>query len=458
MRFISGVILIVLIRSAVLQADVEKVKLRVDPQTVLSHIAPNFIGLGYETSAVAQPGFFTDENVQMVHLYRVLSSEGVIRIGGNISDHTRYAPDAEAEVKPQSQTTVINKTSLNNLGKFAKAVGWKVIWGLNLGSGSKEEAADEAVAVKAAMGDSLHSFQIGNEVDLLPANERKYENYHRAYVDYKAAVRARVSDAVFSGPDCAFNFDWVSSFADAESKDIRLLTLHYYIGGAKDPHTSIEKMLSRDQKWETKLKQMQSLSRTKGVAFRINEVNSFSGGGKPGVSDTFASALWCLDYLFTLASFDCDGVNMETDINQFAWTSHYSPIIHDKQGNYVARPEYYGMLAFAIAGRGDLVKLELGDAHLNLTAYAAKHKDGSIFITIINKDLAVDAEVDITVPDQMTASGIYRLAAPSAQSTDHVTFARTAVGPDGNVQGHLGLLVPHSSAAIVEFGPQSAAH
>jgi len=31
------------------------------------------------------------------------------------------------------------------------------------------------------------------------------------------------------------------------------------------------------------------------LEYRINEVNSFSGGGKEGISDTFGSALWCLD-------------------------------------------------------------------------------------------------------------------------------------------------------------------
>jgi len=35
------------------------------------------------------------------------------------------------------------------------------------------------------------------------------------------------------------------------------------------------------------------------------------GGGKPGVSDTFASALWRLDYMFLLASYDCEGLNLE---------------------------------------------------------------------------------------------------------------------------------------------------
>ena len=51
------------------------------------------------------------------------------------------------------------------------------------------------------------------------------------------------------------------------------------------------------------------------VPWRMCETQSFSGGGKAGVSDTFASALWALDYLFVLAGYGCAGVNMETLID-----------------------------------------------------------------------------------------------------------------------------------------------
>jgi len=79
--------------------------------------------------------------------------------------------------------------------------------------------------------------------------------------------------------------------------------------------------------WNQKLQRLQKLSHSVKVAYRINEVNSFYGGGKAGVSDTFGSALWCLDYLFNLAAHGCAGVNMETDINQLGFISHYSPIV-----------------------------------------------------------------------------------------------------------------------------------
>lgn len=53
-----------------------------------------------------------------------------------------------------------------------------------------------------------------------------------------------------------------------------------------------------------------------------------------------------------------------------------------------ARPEYYGMLAFAMAGKGGLLKLALDKGEINLTAYATKGDQGLLWGTGVNKDLS----------------------------------------------------------------------
>jgi hypothetical protein len=199
--------------------------------------------------------------------------------------------------------------------------------------------------------------------------------------------------AAFSGPDVAGNIGWLKSFAGTESKDIKLLTHHYYRTGARTPEATIENLLKRDVGWDSRMAQLQRISADSGVLFRINEVNSFYGGGKPDVSDTFASALWCLDYMFVLASYGCDGVNMETDINHMAWISHYSPIVHNAAMQCSACPEYYGILAFAQSGHGDLLKVNLNKGDINLSAYATKDDQGVISLTVINQDLTQGAEL-----------------------------------------------------------------
>jgi hypothetical protein len=359
--------------------------------------------------------------------------------------------------------TIINQKNLADLAAFAQATGWKVMWGLNLGTGSKSEAAQEAVDVTKALGDRLQSFEIGNEVDIhngYRLNYHEFNGYYSNFLAYKAAVRSALPAAVFSGPDVAGNLGWLAAFASMQSRDIKLLTHHYYRAGAGSPDATIETLLKPDDIWRGKLQKLKATSGEKGMAFRINEVNSFSGGGKPGVSDTFASSLWCLDYLFQLASYGAEGVNMETDVNQLGWISHYSPIVHDETGRCLARPEYYGLLAFAMAGRGDLLNLHLQKRKINLAAYATQVEQGVLWITVVNKDLAQDADLTAVLPDGITNVQAFRLRASAVESKDQVTFAATEVSADGKWAPGMAerieleantarLRVPHASAVLL---------
>jgi hypothetical protein len=440
------------------------IDIHIDTSVVLSRISSDFIGFGYESSAVAQPGFFCATNTAMIRLYDNLSPHGLIRIGGNVSDHTRFDPDGVATPKTERETTVINNAQLRDLGDFARATGWKVMWGLNLGSGSKEEAAQEALAVNAALGPNLHSFEIGNEVDALHRFAGKYDAYHAAFSEYKAAIRAALPHAKFSGPDVIGNWQWITNFVATEAGDMVLLTQHYYRGGASQPASTLERLLQHDHGFDTRLGRLRELCQPHGLGFRINEVNSYSGGGKAGVSDTFGSALWCLDYMFRLASFGCNGVNIETDVNQLGFISHYSPIVHDPEFHCSARPEYYGMLAFAMAGRGDMVHLAFSSTNINLTAYATKDASGALWLTAIDKDFARSARIQLDLPSGYHKAEIFRLTAPSMRTLDRVTFAGSKVSEDGSwsprppetnsvSDGVLLLKVSSASAAVVKISP-----
>ena len=81
------------------------------------------------------------------------------------------------------------------------------------------------------------------------------------------------------------------------------------------------------------LARFQAAAQSAGKPWRMCETASFSGGGKEGVSDTVAAALWALDYLFVLAEHGCSGVNMETGVNHLGGISHYTPISDDLKIN-----------------------------------------------------------------------------------------------------------------------------
>jgi hypothetical protein len=445
------------------RADVAvPVNITLDPVTKLARIPDDFLGFGYETSAVAQPGFFAAGNSRMVHLYQNLTPHGLIRIGGNVSDHTMYDPDGAVVVNAQNKVTVINRACLTDLGGFAKASGWSVMWGLNLGTGTKQMAVDEAVAVDQALGTSLQSFQIGNEVDFLPNFKHKYDAYHAAWADYKSGVREKLPHAVFSGPDVANSLPFFEQFVTDESADMLTATHHYYRSDMSDKRATMDFLLAHDDAFDKRLDKLRVACEPHHIPFRINEVNSFSGGGKPSVSDTFASALWVLDYSFTLASHGCAGVNIETDINHRAFISWYSPIVHDEKMICAARPEYYGLLAFAMASHGDLIKTTCDKSDLNLSTYATRAADGTTWLVVINKDLKSDAAVEAAIPEGTKSAEAFRLTAPAIDSKTDTAFAGATVGDDGTWHPGKGepvlvtgrtvhVTVPHATAALIKI-------
>ena len=441
----------------------DAIRIQVTTDAVIARTDEFFEGFGYETSAVARQGYFSPQNTHLAQLLHTLSPHGLIRIGGNISDWARYVPNGTPLVMAQNRTTIFNQSELADLGEFLKATGWKIMWGLNLKTGTRVEAVAEAVAVQKALGSYLQSFEIGNETDLQPAFKNKPDAYLAAYRDYKVAIRAVLPDALFSGPDAAWGVEWLQDFAKAESSDLKLLTRHYYRGGARDTNSTIPALLETDVKFEQQLAELQKISSDARVPIRFNEINSFFGGGKKGVSDTFASALWCLDTMFMLVAHGCDGVNLETDINQIAKVSDYSPIYRDEAtGQLIARPEYYGMLAFSIAGVGDVLKTSVSKTGVNVKAYATRNSKGELWVTVINKDLSKPAKFELHVPASYSTSDCFRLTAPTVESKDHVTLAGAEVSPEGTWKsdqveavpmksGNIQFNVPATSAALMRL-------
>jgi len=434
-----------------------------DPSRTITTIPSDFMGLGYESSSVARPGLLSGQNSVYVQLCRTLGSSGIIRVGGNTSDYASYSASAQPLSSPESGPgSVVNDVVLRDLGSFLEATGWKLIWGLNLGRGTIEAAVDEAKAVAKATGPSLFAFEIGNEPDLFPHREihRKmgygYEDYLLEYRKFRDALRKSIPGIRFAGPDVAIATSWVSRFARDEGRDLKLLTHHYYREG-QNPTSSIEKLLHTDPKLDPMLAELQAASQSCRVPYRICETNSFSGGGKPGVSDRFASALWVLDFMYRLASAQCGGVNMETGVNQLGFVSSYSPIGDDERGHYLAAPEFYGMLAFARGATGELIDSRLRASNLSLAAYASLKHDKQLCITLINKEPVLDVSVTIERVFPFRNASVLRLLAPSLESSSNVTFGGVMVKSDGTWRGVGERIQAQDGKCVVSLPAASAA-
>jgi hypothetical protein len=444
-------------------ADTPAAQVSVRTGAPLFTIPSNFPGLGYEISSVARPGLLSPANRTYVELVRTLGREGVVRVGGNTADYARYAATGTPVSSPYG--TMVNDRAVKELGGFLEATGWKLIWALNLGSGTEEDAVAEAKAVAAVAQDRLLAFEIGNEPDLFSHEKHRppgygYEQWLADYRRYKTALRAQLPGIPFAGPDVAGKTEWVSRFAVDEAKNIVLLTHHYYREG-QNPGSTIGKLLGVDPKLQPQLDQLRAASQRCGVPYRICEVNSFSGGGRPGVSDTMASALWVLDYMFTLATNNCGGVNMETGVNQLGFISSYSPIGDDEQGHYSAKPEYYGMLAFSVAGRGELLQTEVGPATAEIKAYATRSKDSALTVTLLNKG-ATGAMLHLDTKSSSRQASVIRLEGPAVDARTQVTLGGAEITPAGTWKaseqqvlpvpnGQLTIPLAAASAAILNF-------
>jgi hypothetical protein len=60
---------------------------------VVSSIPGDMLGPSYESSQLAAPDFFSAANTELIALFRKLSSNGVLRLGGNLSEYTVWTPD-----------------------------------------------------------------------------------------------------------------------------------------------------------------------------------------------------------------------------------------------------------------------------------------------------------------------------------------------------------------------------
>jgi hypothetical protein len=392
-------------------------------------IPETFEGLSYETSLlVDSPEFLNENNQVLIQLIKNLG-RGVLRIGGNSSDLTKWGWGPRTEKTPPKTLTT---SDIDRLSAFDKAIGWPVVFGLNLGSGNAATAANEAAYVKKSLQNNLYVLQSGNEPDMFSTGPRtakyNYKNYQYEWGEFFLAIRKETPDAPFGGPDVTpFNNEWITSFAANENKNIKLIDGHYYVTGpASLASINYNDILTQNTKLAAYLGTMHTEASKYHIPFRVSECNSVFGGGKNGVSDVFASALWALDFMWEVAGYKGQGINFHGGGRSF----FYSPITIEN-GSFIAKPEYYAMLAFKYGAVGQtMVPITFTHPEYNLSAHACVNADGTYAITLINKEVESSFAFTIQLSKAASSVQVARLTAPSITSAS-TTFAGNMVNEDG---------------------------
>ena len=448
--------------------DTAHVSVTVFPEKNICPLPADFTGLSFEKNTLATRHFDPTNSV-LVNLFSNLGS-GALRFGGSAVDTTYWSREAGKNF-PRARLT-LGPDDLSRVQAFASKTHWPIILGLNLGANDPAMAADEAAFARSAGTHQVLALEIGNEPEHYKDQGLRATNYNyadfrsevRAYVD---AIRAQTHSAKIAGPSTTSNFGWFENFLKDFKADIVLATRHHYPLTASSKVTpdsvrygTVENLLSAATAAASQrlLQQHERAAEKAGVPFRVGETGSASMGGKDGVSDVFASALWCVDYMFALASKGVAGVNF----HGYFSCHGYTPFCFTN-GNYHAHPMYYGLLFFHQAGIGRLVGDSVtSDIPVNVTAYAMLADDGGLRVVLINKDLKRPAQIRVATDRRYEKAELMRLTAPSAMAEEGVTLGGAKVRPDGTwfsktaeevacERGKFGLVLPAASAALVQL-------
>jgi hypothetical protein len=238
-----------------------------------------------------------------------------------------------------------------------------------------------------------------------------------------------------TGPaDAGNESTWTVPFGETVTKsEITLLTQHYYRANGQSPGSTAAYLITPDPTLIANLAILEAGARSIGVPYRMSECNSFYNGGASGVSDSYASSLWVIDYLFNCAQGGAVGVNFHGGGDG----SGYTPIA-DNDGSVVgARPEFYGILLFTLAGQGTLYTSQISAGSLNVTAYAVKTSSG-LNLIVVNKDLTQNLQLTVQLPRSASAATLLTMTqltsgatGPDLSATSGVAIQGASVNPDG---------------------------
>ena len=351
----------------------------------------HFLGLSYETSSLLPKDgsyFFDPKNQALIQTLQTLGIKS-LRIGANAVDDPKILVPQEKD--------------LDVFFAFARAAGVKVIYSFRLKNGNPADSARLASYIAAHYSDVLDCFSIGNEPDFY---FKTFDPYFAVWKPHYDAILQAVPQAMFDGPAVEKSQDFVLSMAKALSAGghFAMASYHYYFlrgaGGAeKDPPAARAHFLSDDlhKVYEKAYAKTGAVLAAEGVPYRLDELNSCFGGGAKDSSDTYASTLWALDCTHWWAAHHILGMNYHTGIviiHGKTAPSNYAAFLDSPDGKGIdMRPQGYAMQAFSQGALGRPVTANVqSTTPLDFDAYAYRAKDGSFYLTLINKSYGAKAQ------------------------------------------------------------------
>jgi hypothetical protein len=447
-------------------------------------IPSGFVGLSLEYSAVP---WYTGTDPEAVNpvfeqLIRNLApgQSPVLRIGGNSTD-TTWVPTSGIR-RPPGVSYTLSPRWLAATSTLARDLRARMIMGIDLEAGVPPLAVAEARAFLARLGShALRAFEIGNEApryNLFPWYHRgpgqpvlaRPQSYGFDQFNHEfATVARRLPPAIPTAGPTLGGPSWMGNLQRfiTTAPRLGLVTYHTYPFNrcftplSSPVYPTVPRLLSvfGSRGFVPPLIGYAAIAHRYGLPFRVDEINSVACGGKRGVSDTFASALWAIDSLFELARIGVSGVN----IHMFPGASYALFRFRQANGQWLAtvHPEYYGLLLFAQAappGARLLSTTTRGGPAVRV--WATRAPNGAVHVVLINDDLRRRHVFLVRGP--AGEAGVIRLLAPSAYAKSRVSLGEQSFGSTSGT-GRLSAppeqepVSPSGGRYVVTLGPASAA-
>jgi hypothetical protein len=478
-------------RAGVMRADVS---VTIPRATIGRPVRAAFVGLSIEYPALMRYAGSDPSAVNPLfeELLRNLAphQRPVLRIGGDSTDRTWWP--LPHRVRPPGVTFSISSRWLAVTRALARGTGARLILGVNLEADRGPIGVDEARALLSGVGKrSVLALEIGNEPNwyaTLPwyrsRNGRQVfgraSSYDlRAFSAEFSALRRRLPRVPLAGPTVGA-LPWLRNLRRflGEEQAVRVVTLHRYplnrcfTTPASPSYPTVASLLSvsASRGLVSGLTRYVRIAHQRADAFRIDEMNSVACGGKTGVSDTFASALWALEALFAAARSGVDGVNIHTfpGARYGLFTFHHT----GSAWSAYVRPEYYGLLMFTQATPAGARLLSVTQSGTrDVRTWATRAPGGQIHLVLINDDVVHTHVVAVRLPVRATSASLERLTAPSAWAKDDVALGGQSFGAwtgTGDLSvprldpvpargpGRYRVTLPAASAAMLTVGPGAA--
>jgi Glycosyl hydrolase family 79 C-terminal beta domain len=425
-------------------------------------IRPGFVGLAIEYRSVQNYIGTTarDPNTVFLQLLRNITdgTQPWVRIGGESTDRSWWPVPGLR--RPIGITNTLDQSWLSNAALFANETNARLIMGLNLEANRVSIAQAEERQLIAAIGrNRIAEFEIGNEPELyayvpwyylvngqpspwyegprgVPVLARKKGYNFPIFQGEFTRFRQGLSGLPLAGPSTG-NFNWLShlpTFLPAEP-GLSMVTFHRYglNGCTKVPSKwgfpSVPHLLSElaSRRIMAGVQPYVNLAHSKHLPFRIDEMASVTCGGRAGVSNTLASAMWYLDTLFDMWSTGVDGINIHTYPGTPSSLFDFTQSGPTWEGT--VHPGYFGVLMFAQAAPP-------GSRLLNLTvaggqqirAWATLTPGGQVHVVLLNDNVTGSQTVTVREPWSSRPATLERLAGNNPYVTSDVRIGGQSFG------------------------------